>query len=231
MNYNFSGVREALVIAPHPDDEALGCSGTLFQLNREGTSVTIAFLTSGEKLHGESSESVAEQRRREAYTCSDILGCREPVFLNYPDGEVGTHTQEIQDALREIMKKRRPEIIFSPSPVDYHADHIAASRIALRFLEGGEISRIAFYEIYSTLRFNCLIDITGVIKKKKEVILNYRSSLYGKPDIYIKASLGLNAHRSIFMQKEGYYEAFYVLEKPLELESIYDYLSYKDFSR
>lgn len=64
---------------------------------------------------------------------------------------------------------------------------------------------------------------------KRKTILNYRTSLYGKPEIYVNAALGLNAQRSIFVQKEGYYEAFYMVEKGADLAEICDYLSYKDF--
>ena len=64
---------------------------------------------------------------------------------------------------------------------------------------------------------------------KRKTILNYRTSLYGKPEIYVHAALGLNAQRSIFVQKEGYYEAFYIVEKGADLAEISDYLSYRTY--
>jgi len=44
---------EVVLLSPHPDDEALGCGGTLTLLNRKGVSSTVVFLTDGEKLRGE----------------------------------------------------------------------------------------------------------------------------------------------------------------------------------
>jgi hypothetical protein len=99
----------------------------------------------------------------------------------------------------------------------------------VRLLHDFQNFKLAFYEVYSTLRFNYLVDITDVADLKKQTILNYGTSLYGKPEIYVNAALGLNAQRSLFVQKEGYYEAFYIVEKEGDLAGICDYLLYKDF--
>ena len=218
-----------MVFAPHPDDEALGCSGTLLQILKKDVSSSIIFLTNGERLYGDPSYEIAQKRKEEAMMSSVMLGFKERLFLDFPDGEIDRHKGHIFGKLAEIIEQRNPDIILSPSPIDYHADHLATSRIAMRLLNDFQTFRLAFYEVYSTLRFNYLVDITDVADLKRKTILNYRTSLYGKPEIYAHAALGLNAQRSIFVQKEGFYEAFYVLERPLELESIYDYLLYKDF--
>ncbi len=220
--------RTAFVIAPHPDDEALGCSGTLRLLNLAGTDLTLIFLTNGEKLHGEASAEVADVRKKEAISSAQLLGCREAIFLDFPDGEIGRYSEEIFQRLAGIIEERRPEVIFSPSPIDYHADHIAASHIGLRLLEASPSFKLAFYEVYSTLRFNCLVEITGTSELKKQAILNYRASLYGKPEVYVDAALGLNAHRSIFVQKKGYFEAFYVMEEAEAADSVMRFFCYRD---
>jgi len=220
-----------LVFAPHPDDEALGCAGTLLQILKKDVASSIIFLTCGERLYGNPSSEIAEKRKEEAVRSSGMLGFRERLFLGFPDGEIDKHKETIYGKLSEIIEQRKPDMVLSPSPIDYHADHLATSLIAVRLLNEFKTFRLAFYEVYSTLRFNYLVDITEVADLKRKAILNYRTSLYGNPEIYVNASLGLNAQRSIFVQKEGFYEAFYVLEIPLELESIYDYLLYKDFSR
>lgn len=220
--------RTALVVAPHPDDEALGCSGTLKILHEAGTDLIAAFVTNGEKLHGDPSAEVAEARRKEAVGSARLLGCREPLFLEFPDGEIGGHGEEVFRRLAGIVGEIRPEIVLAPSPIDYHDDHIATSHVALRLLRASGSFKLAFYEVYSALRFNCLVDITGKAELKRKAILNYRTSLYGKPEIYADAALGLNAHRSIFLQKKGYYEAFYMVEKAEPVETILGFLCYRD---
>ncbi len=218
-----------MVFAPHPDDEALGCAGTLLQILNKDVSSLITFLTSGERLYGDPSREIEVKRKEEAVRASGMLGFRERLFLDFPDGEIDAHKENIYRKLSEVIEQRKPDMVFSPSPIDYHADHIATSRIALRLLNDFQTFKLAFYEVYSTLRFNYLVDITGVVDLKRKTILNYHTSLYGKPEIYVHAVLGLNAQRSIFMQKEGYYEAFYMVEKDADLAGICDYLSYKDF--
>lgn len=231
MVLEFPEISSALILAPHPDDEALGCSGTVALLNQKGASTTVVFLTNGERLHGEPSAAIAEKRKDEAKSASEILGCKEPISLGFPDGEINIYTEGVYEKLFDIIEKTKPDIIFSPSPIDYHQDHIATSKIAIRLLRTLNSFKLAFYEIYSTLRFNHLVDITDVLEQKKKAILNYTTSLYGKPEVYVHASLGLNAQRSIFVQKSGYYEAFYIIETANDTEKIYDFLCYKDINK
>lgn len=220
--------KNALVIAPHPDDEALGCSGTLKLLRNAGSDLSLIFLTNGEKLYGDSSSEIADARRKEAVRSAGLLGCDGPFFLDFPDGEIGRHVEDVLSKLSEVVEGRNPDIIFAPSPIDYHEDHVATSHIALGLLEAFNPLRLAFYEVYSTMRFNCLIDITGTAEFKKQAILNYRTSLYGKPELYVEAALGLNSHRSIFVQEKGFYEAFYVMEEAEQLDSILRHFCYSD---
>jgi LmbE family N-acetylglucosaminyl deacetylase len=218
------------MLAPHPDDEVLGCGGTLALMNKKEAKSTVVFLTSGEKLQQSSSRAIAAERKKEARQASRLLGCLEPLFLDFPDSEITKYSAEIADTLSGLIEKNRPDILFSPSPIDYHEDHLATSRIAFNVCSSFRSTTLVFYEIYSTTRFNHLTDITQVVEEKKRVIRNYRSSLYGKPEIYAEAVIGLNAHRSLFVQSEGYYEAFYIVQKDDDMGSILDYFSYKDGS-
>ncbi len=220
--------KEALILAPHPDDEALGCGGTIALLKEKGVSSTVAFLTDGESLNGAPSLEIAEVRREEGRKCSGMLGCREPVFIGLPDGEVGSHIDEGVIRLSAVIELKKPDLVFSPSPLDYHQDHLATAKIAMRLMKESGTFRLAFYEVYSTVRFTHLVDISEVVENKKEAILNYRTSLYGRPEQYVRASLGLNAHRSLFVQDEGCYEAFHVLEKDADLETVRNLLCYED---
>lgn len=185
-------------------------------------------MTDGERLHGEASQDIAAQRREEAMRAAGLLGCSRTLFLGLPDGGVRGQIEKGYDGLSRLFQKNRPDIIFSPSPVDHHADHIAVSEMALKLFNAGYSARLAFYEVYSTIRFNYLIDITDVIGEKKKAILNYHTSLYGKPGVYADAAIGLNTHRSLFVQRSGFFEALYILEEAADMEVIRDYFSYKD---
>ncbi len=208
-------INKFLILAPHPDDEAMGCSGTCLLLNKQGASSDIVFITNGEGLNGIPSEVIAKKRISEARLSCNLIGVKDCIFLDIPDGRVSQNEALLHEKLLQIINDRRPEMIFSPSLFDYHQDHIATATVSLMLFRELRSFKLAFYEIYSTIRFSHLIDITDVIEHKKNIIMNYQTSLYEKPEVYVHASLGLNAQRSIFMQKIGYYEAFYILEPNL----------------
>lgn len=227
MNNNLTEFRNVLILSPHPDDEALGCSGAVMLLNAAGASSRVVFITNGEGLHGEPSAEVAEKRVKEGIQASGMIGCREPIFLGFPDGGVKNHTGEVYERLKGIIEEERPDLVISPSPIDHHADHIATARAALDLFNKYGSFRLAFYEIYSTVRFTHIVDITDVAERKRQAILNYMVSLYGSPELYVHAALGLNAQRSIFTGRQGYYEAFYVSEKCMDFIQILDFLCYR----
>lgn len=223
----FKGVKRVLILAPHMDDEALGCSGTVLLLKQQSVSSAIVFLTNGEKLYSEPDRDIAEKRVQEARRASEMLECEEALFLGYPDGAVADNSSQVSEALSSIIVRLKPEIVLTPSPIDFHPDHRAAAEIALDLLEKHGTFRLAFYEVYTAMRFTHLIDISSVIEQKKQLILIYRTSLYEKPELYLKASLGLNAHRSVFAQKEGFYEALCFVGETSGMQSVLDFMCFK----
>jgi len=226
MTGGFPECRAVLVLAAHPDDEALGCGGTLAFLNARGVSSTTVFMTDGERLKGEPSREIAGKRRTEGITTAALLGCEPPLFLGLPDGEVGGHVEDACAKLSEIIALKKPDFIFAPSPVDHHQDHLATADIALRLLEGLKSFRLAYFEVYSTVRLTHLLDITEVIGLKEKAVMNYRTSLYGIPEAYVRISLGLNAHRSLYTQQERYYEGFWILDRPMSREDVTKWVMY-----
>ncbi len=216
----------ALVLAPHPDDEALGCGGTLLLMNRGGTATTTVYATCGERLYGEPSADVASARKSEATEASRMLGCLEPLFLDLADGGLQASRNDLYLRLNYVIRQIQPDIVFAPSPVDHHEDHTLLAAVALNLFNSLGNFALAFYEVYATVRFNKLVDITHVVEEKKRVLSHYRVSLFGKPDIYIDSILGLNAQRSLYLQQEGYYEGFLILKEPTEAEDIVTWLTF-----
>ena len=75
-------IKKILVISPHPDDEAIGCGGTLSKHTTEGDIVEVIFLTSGEKGgHGRSESETAVIREKEAQKAAEILKLSKNCFL------------------------------------------------------------------------------------------------------------------------------------------------------
>jgi LmbE family N-acetylglucosaminyl deacetylase len=125
--------RAAIVFAPHPDDETLGCGGTIAVKRRLGAHVTIVEMTDGEAAYGELAdrERLKAIRQAEAIEAAHVLGVRaqDLIFLAYPDGRLGDFQEQATKRVRTIIDAVRPREIFVPYGRDGHPDHEATSAI------------------------------------------------------------------------------------------------------
>jgi LmbE family N-acetylglucosaminyl deacetylase/SAM-dependent methyltransferase len=207
--------RRLAVLAPHPDDELLGCGGALLKHLAAGDRVSIVFVTSGERTAGltglPQSESVA-LREAEARESAKLLGVAESdlVFLRHPDGDVGN---SLGAALERTLIDLGPDLVYVPYPLDAHRDHVATTRMFADALpKVPSVSHIALYEVWTALYPNCIVDITDEIDAKLEALSRYQTAL-GSVD-YLHTSRGLAAFRSAqVLHGRGYAEAFVVLAK------------------
>jgi LmbE family N-acetylglucosaminyl deacetylase len=225
MNNILNSANKVLVLAPHPDDETLGCGGTITQYSKLGKEVWVAFISRGDAVDVKI-PNIVDIRRDEAYKATQILGVKKVVFMDFPDGRLSEHNEEIKKNIRDIVSTFHPDIIFSPSPIDLHSDHVMVSKIALSLLSEFKSCKIAFYEIYSPIRYNCIIDVTEVMDTKERAMFCYKYSLLEKPDCMLYAMKGLNAFRSLDFLKKGYYEVFYWIDARVNEDEIIDWLTY-----
>lgn len=130
-----------LVMAPHPDDESLGCGGLLSLAARAGVPVRIVFMTDGGGSHPGSTEYPPERlrdiRESEAIEAAGVLGfaADSVIFLRRPDGALSDHGSEGDVLVAEIVKEVRKlgaGLILSTWIFDGHADHITTARLAQR---------------------------------------------------------------------------------------------------
>lgn len=133
-----------LVVAPHPDDEVLGCGGLVHLKRAAGARVTLVVVTDGSTSHRRfiGSEELRSRRRNEAYESAARLGLdpSDVFLLDFPDGMLTEHLAAATEALREVFTSCRPSEIAIPHVYEPPADHQAASTAALRAaasLEGG----------------------------------------------------------------------------------------------
>lgn len=196
--------QRVLVVAPHPDDEAIGAGGSL-ALHREiGSEVVVAFLTPA--IH-EEDVPIARIRREEAQQVGEALGfrCR---FLNHPDGELSLHEGRIGDDLAELLREFAPDTVITPFVSDHHRDHQAAAHALSRALESsGHQGDVWCCELWSTLWPNVAIDISSVVDKKRDAINLYKSQFAGVP--YAEGAIALNRYRGM-RAYVPYAECFYV---------------------
>lgn len=118
------GRLDVLAVGAHPDDVELGCGGTLALLTRAGRRVGVLHLTGGEA----GTRGTPEERRAEAEAAARTLGAAELLFLDCGDGRLRHGTAE-EDAVIEVFRRLRPELLFVPAPSDRHPDHGRAHRL------------------------------------------------------------------------------------------------------
>jgi LmbE family N-acetylglucosaminyl deacetylase/glycosyltransferase involved in cell wall biosynthesis len=201
-----------LVLAPHPDDEVIGCGGLVAQHLREGRAVRIVIATDGSQ-GGDAATREAESRRG-----LELLGDAELVFLGIPDRGLG---DDAADLLQTHLLEFRPDLILAPSLVEIHPDHVALARVLCTTIQRHEtlfadlaVARVAFFEISAPLpRPNALVDITDVADAKYAAIAAHASQLAVHD--YVGYARGLNAYRAMTLPSDAKSaEAYFVVDLP-----------------
>jgi len=122
--------RAVLMIAPHPDDEAIGAFTLLSRLRRRGVAVTVAIVSDGAASHPASAtwpaHRLIHERRQESRRAMRRAGisAAEVVFLDLPDGRLAHHAPAIRRRVaRLVAALPKPLLALAPSPLDAHPDH------------------------------------------------------------------------------------------------------------
>lgn len=140
-----------LVIAPHPDDEVLGCGGTMRRMTLAGEKVTVAIVTRGTPLYP---DAQVNRVRAEAAAAADRLGVHALRFLDLPVTMLHLLPEhELNGAFFKLIRETEPDTLFLPFVGDRHEDHrqifdaaLVASRPDGRRYR---VSRICCYETVS----------------------------------------------------------------------------------
>jgi LmbE family N-acetylglucosaminyl deacetylase len=189
------GAESVLVLAPHMDDEVIGCGGTLAKHIARGASVTVAYLTDGAAGGvAEPGASLTATRKREAHLALSALGIPQCHFLDAADGHLMS-TPPLTEKLRAILLGGRFDLVYLPFFLEEHPDHRAASPLLLDAArDTGLAPQCLGYEIWTPLFPNCLVNIDATLEAKRGALKYYRSQL-AESD-YAHTQLGLNAYRS-----------------------------------
>lgn len=203
-----------LVIAPHPDDEAIGCGGTLCRHSADGDRVTVVFLTSGELgLKGVSAEKVWKIREAEAAASQRVLGVATIDFLRLADGSAAGDVRKGARLLRPILRRESPGLIYLPHPEEWHPDHKAALPILRAAFRGGGLAVPALrgYEVWTPIAEpHHVEDISKTMARKLRAVRSHRSQ-FEEID-YARAVQGLNQYRGEMNGKFRYAEVFRTIE-------------------
>ena len=198
-----------LVIAPHPDDEVLGCGGTIARYAEEGHEVYVCVVTKGtEPLFPE--EQVT-QVRSECAEADRLLGVKETRFLDFPAAMIESVPRyKLNDSISALIREIDPDEVFIPHRGDMQLDHkmiVDACMVALRPRGNNRVSRIYAYETLSETGWDIpntvnefiptvYIDITDHIERKIEGMKVFESQLADYP-----AARSIEAIRALAMYR------------------------------
>lgn len=188
---------KVLVFAPHPDDETLGCGGTLAKLVKNGAHVRIVLMSLGEQGYpqGFDPKQAGETRKTEFLAATTALGIKDVTFYNQPDANL-RNTHALSELILAEFNEFQPNWVYVPSPLDGHRDHVAAALSVLSIWEQiGCPSRMWLYEVWTTLPISHVVDITRFYTLKRAAILHYSLPLQCQD--YLHYITGLNNYRGL----------------------------------
>ena len=201
---------KCLIIAPHPDDESIGCGGImkLYPNNFDVISLT----------HGD----INDIRYLEMSSAMDFAGIKNFKMLNLIDKSVISGQEQFN-----TIDISSYDYIFIPYIFDQHKDHKAVSILLNEKLKDGNYKKhlkIAYYEVWSTINMpSYFVDITKVIEDKKQMINFHKSQIASKD--YAEKILGLNSYRGL-LRNLGAVESFSILNvddfKKIVSKIVYD---------
>lgn len=220
------GSGPVLVIAPHPDDEVLGPGGTIGKHVEAGDEVHVLFVTDGRRgARGLGTpDEVAAIRKEEAEASCATLGCASTEFLGAPDGAFRADLTLVS-AVREVLDRRRPRLIYVPGFEERHRDHLlAASLFSGAWLAGGGDFTICAYEVWTPLSPNCLVNITAEMDRKRRAMRCHASQLERLD--YLDAMEGLARYRAalIPVPSARFAEAFWRCTPEEYTNALFDFL-------
>ncbi len=188
-------MKNILVIAPHPDDEVLGCGGIMKKYTEAGAQVYVLVISRGTaKFY---SDERIDNVRKEARNAHHFLGVKETIFLDFPAPELDTVSiSGISKAIAEVINKFNIQIVFLPHRGDIHHDHTIvfnAGLVASRPVEQYSVKEIYCYETLSETEWAApfgddafiptyFVNITEQIDSKLEAFKCFKSQIRPFPN-------------------------------------------------
>lgn len=181
-----------LVIAPHQDDEVLGCGGVMARHAAEGDTVHVVVVTRG--IASLFPPVEIEATRRELHAALEVLSVSGVQFLEFPAPQLDLVARhELAEAIQRVIYSLQAQILYVPHAGDIHFDHRAvfeAALVAARPINRCPVERIVAYETLSETEWGApsnpfvpslFVDISQHLQKKLQAMSCYKSQLKDPP--------------------------------------------------
>lgn len=220
--------KKIIIVTPHPDDETLGCGGTILKLKEEGHQLYWAIIT---KAGNFATEEWKANREAEIEKVAKMYKFDRTIKLNF---EAATLDQvadsELVGALSNVFKDLNPNVIYVPYPSDIHSDHKAvfeATMACTKWFRYPSVEKVLAYETLSETDFtinpdannfrpNVFINIEKYIDKKIEIMEVYESEISAFP--FPRSEKAIRSLAYVRGAASGYEaaEAFMLLKERVE---------------
>ena len=208
--------RTALVLAPHPDDEVIGCGGTILRLVQAGCRVACVQATDGSDgwaLRALPEAARREVRLEEARAVAQAAGIREVDFWRADNRDFRASDPMIA-RLAEILKRLDPALVFTPFLADAHKDHRTLNAVlAGAILASGDAlsdTRVLGYEVWSLAPASFVCDVTAVREAQEDLLRRYEMGM--RVDDFIDLCERRNHYNALrLLGRPGYAEVFHAV--------------------
>jgi len=167
---------QVLVLAPHTDDGELGAGGTIAKLIASGANIYYAaFSTAEESVPPAYPKDILKTEVRNA---TSKLGIKDEnlIILNYQVRKLSYHRQEVLEALMDLKRKIKPDLVFVPCLDDIHQDHSTVAQEGLRAFKNTTL--LGYELIWNNLSFktSCFVSIDkAMVERKCDSLQEYKS--------------------------------------------------------
>ncbi len=195
-----------LVLAPHIDDDVIGCGGTLARHAEAGDEVAALYFA-----------DCSTERIKEAHEAAREIGIGHMEFLDYPSKTL-LKQKDAAQRLKKTLDDYRPRTVYLPSLFDRHNDHLALNHILAGLCAEKSCGfTVCAYEVWTPLVPNLVVDVTSTFQKKTAALSKYKSQLIAND--WVEAAVSLNRYRAIVNGCGRYAEGFMLhsAEKYFEL--------------
>ena len=169
---------KVLVVASHPDDEVLGCGGTIAKHVQAGDEVNVVIMTEGRE---------GSNIKKAAKEAAQILGVQTVWLHTYPDNKMDTTSLlGVAQQIEHYVELLRPELVYTHHAGDLNIDHRIthqAVMTACRPLPGCSVKTVLCFEVPSSTEWgqgfapDWFVDVTKVWKKKQDALVAYESEM------------------------------------------------------
>jgi len=214
-------MNKVMVVAAHPDDEWLGCGGTILKHIDNGDDVLVVFISDG---YSSRKINKTDSRDNASSNLMKEIGAQEPIFLGFPDNKLDSIPMlEVIQGIEKCKVNFDPNIVYTHYAHDLNIDHQIVCRAvctAFRPEPGSRLKSLNHFEVLSSTEWgydskfnpNLFIDISSKLIRKIELLAFYNEEMRDFPHArsnknvsslaeYRGCSVGVNAAEAFFSSR------------------------------